>query len=228
MKAENNNTDRERKKNIEIIIVDDHPLVREGIKKVLMKGDLNIDVSGESDNYGDFIELLDQGIPDLVILDIGIPGKSGLVILKELRNRYKNLPVLILSMHPEEKFAIKAIRAGANGYLTKESVSTKLVEAVDIIVNKKGRYINQKVAEQLAIEVDEERRELPHESLSKREYQIMCMIASAKKIKEIADELSLNVRTVHTYRARLMDKLNLESNVAIARYALANELIDEL
>lgn len=212
---------------IKVVIADDHPLVREGVEKVLKRGELDVVISGEASNSNELMNQLEEDIPDLVILDIGMPGKSGLDMLKEINQKYENLPVLILSVHPEDRFAIRSLKAGAYGYLNKESVPQKLLHAVDTIINKKKRYISDVVAEQLALEVNERNRQVPHERLSDREFQVMCMIASGKKVKEIAEELSLSVRTIHTYRSRLMEKMNLNSNVAITRYALSHHLIDE-
>lgn len=213
---------------IKVVIADDHPLVREGVEKVLKRGELDIVVSGEASNADELMSRLKMtDVPDLVILDIGMPGKSGLDMLKEINQIYENLPVLMLSVHPEDRFAIRSLKAGAYGYLNKESVPQELLQAVDTIVNKKRRYISDAVAEQLALEVNEKSRQVPHEKLSDREFQVMCMIASGKKVKEIAEELALSVRTIHTYRSRLMEKMNLNSNVAITRYALSHHLIDE-
>ncbi|MBD3615411.1 MAG: response regulator transcription factor [Gracilimonas sp.] len=212
---------------IKVIIADDHPLVREGIKKVLVKGDLEIEVIGEASESEELMDLLDKELPNLLILDIGMPGKSGLDMLNEIRQKYKDLRVLMLSMHPEDRFAVRALKAGAYGYLNKESVTGKLLNAIETIVNRNKRYISDKVAEQLVREVNEGESNTPHEKLSDREFEVMCMIASGKKIKEIAKDLSLSTRTIHTYRSRLMDKMGLRSNVAITRYALTHQLIEE-
>lgn len=212
---------------INVIIADDHPLVREGVKKVLKKGSLDIEVTCEASSADELMNRLHTSNPDLVILDIGMPGKSGLDMLKEINHKYDGLPVLMLSMHPEDRFAVRSIKAGAYGYINKESVTNKLVEAVETIVKKRKRYISDAVAEQLALELNDDKSKRPHERLSDREYQVMCMIASGKKVKEIASKLSLSPRTIHTYRSRLMEKMDLKSNVAITRYALSHHLIDE-
>lgn len=211
---------------IKIIVTDDHPLVREGLKKVVAQGTLDINITGEASNGNELMKMLENKYPDLVILDITMPGKNGLDVLKDIKELYPHLPVLVLSMHPEDRFAIRAIRAGAAGYLTKSSISDELVSAIRVIVQQKRRYISPAVAEQMALQMDNNRKSTPHESLSDREYQILCMIASGKKINEIADELSLSVQTIHTYRARLKQKMNLNSNVEFTRYAIQNKLID--
>ena len=211
---------------INVLIVDDHPLVREGLKKVVNQRTTNIQVIGEAANANELMDQLSNCTPDIVILDIAMPGKSGLDVLKEVKEFYPNLPVLILSMHPEDRFAIRALKAGASGYLTKSSISDQLVKAIKRIVTKKKKYISQSLAEELAERFDSHSEKPLHELLSDREYQILCMIASGKKVNEIAGELSLSVQTVHTYRSRIKEKTGLNTNVEITRYALHNNLID--
>lgn len=211
---------------IKVLIVDDHPLVREGLKKVVSQRTTNIKVIGEASSANQLMGKLAENLPDIVILDIAMPGKSGLDVLKEIKEFYPHLPVLILSMHPEDRFAIRALKAGASGYLTKSSISDQLVKAIKRIVTKKKKYISQSLAEELAERVDSHSEKPLHESLSDREYQILCMIASGKKVNEIANELSLSVQTVHTYRSRIKDKTGLNTNVELTRYALHNNLID--
>jgi two-component system, NarL family, invasion response regulator UvrY len=211
---------------IKIIVTDDHPLIREGLKQIVAQDKSGIKVIGEASSGSALIKLLGKEHPDLVILDIAMPDKNGLDTLKEVKSYFPHVPVLILSMHPEDRFAIRAIKAGASGYLTKNSISEELVNAIRMIVDQKRRYISPVVAEQLALQMDSSNKSRMHESLSDREYQILCMIASGKKIKEIADELTLSVQTIHTYRSRLKEKMNLKSNVEFTRYAIQNNLID--
>lgn len=211
---------------INVLIVDDHPLVREGLKKVVSQRTTNIKVIGEASNANELMKQLSENTPDIVILDIAMPGKSGLDALKEIKEFYPYLPVLILSMHPEDRFAIRALKAGASGYLTKSSISDQLVKAISRIVTQKKKYISQNLAEELAERFDAHSEKPLHDLLSDREYQILCMIASGKKVNDIAGELSLSVQTVHTYRSRIKDKTGLNTNVEIARYALHNDLID--
>lgn len=211
---------------INVLIVDDHPLVREGLKKVVNQRTTNIQVVGEASDANELMDQLSKCSPDIVILDIAMPGKSGLDVLKEIKEFYPHLPVLILSMHPEDRFAIRALKAGASGYLTKSSISDQLVKAIKRIVTKKKKYISQSLAEELAERFDTHSEKPLHELLSDREYQILCMIASGKKVNEIANELSLSVQTVHTYRSRIKEKTGLNTNVEITRYALHNNLID--
>jgi two-component system, NarL family, invasion response regulator UvrY len=211
---------------IKVVITDDHPLVREGIKKVITQGTMDISIQGEASTGADLMKMIENELPDVVILDISMPDKNGLDVLKTIKTMHPMLPVLILSMHPEDRFATRAIKAGASGYLTKSSISEELILAIRTVVLQKKRYISAAVAEQLALQMDNSIKSHPHESLSDREYQILCMIASGKKIKEIADELSLSVQTIHTYRSRLKEKMNLNSNVEFARYAIQYNLID--
>lgn len=213
---------------IKVFIADDHPLVREGLKKVVDQSTIDIKVIGEASDAYELMEELRKGnsTPDIVVLDITMPGKSGLDVLKEVKEFYPDLPVLMLSIHPEDRFAIRSLKAGASGYLTKSSISEQLVKAIRKIVTQKKKYISQNVAEQLASRVDHLNDKPLHESLSDREYQIMCLIASGKKVNEIAEELSLSIQTVHTYRARIKEKMGLQSNVEFTRYALEQNLID--
>ncbi len=213
---------------IKVAIVDDHPLVRDGIVNVFKNSDKDVSVIIQASNAQELLDRLDKQLPDIIILDIGLPKKSGLDLLKEINQQYGDIPVLMLSMHPEERFAVRSLKAGAYGYLNKKIISKKLMEAVNQIVCKGKKYISESVAEQLAIEINgKDKSDLPHQRLSDREFQVMCMIASGKKIKEIAEELSLSTRTIHTYRSRLMEKMDLGSNVAITRYALSHHLIEK-
>lgn len=211
---------------IKVLIADDHPLVREGLKKVVDQSTIDIEVVGEASDANELMKKLEEVKPSIVVLDIAMPGKSGLDALKEIKQFYPDLPVLMLSIHPEDRFAIRSLKAGAEGYVNKSSISDQLITAIRKIVTQKKKYISQDVAEQLANRVDLSNNELLHESLSDREYQIMCMIASGKDVNEIAEELSLSVQTVHTYRSRIKDKMGLKSNVEFTRYAMQQNLID--
>lgn len=211
---------------IEIIAADDHPLLREGIKKILKEQTSDIRIVKEASNAGELLEHLNKGLPDLVILDITMPRKSGIDVLKDLQAQYPKLPVLILSMHPEDRFAIRAIRAGAWGYLNKSSIGEELVKAIRFIVTQKRRYINSSVAQELAMQISTPDHEVPHEALSDREFQVFFMIVSGKQISEIAESLSLSVQTVHTYKTRLKKKMNMTSSADLTRYAIQHNLID--
>jgi DNA-binding NarL/FixJ family response regulator len=162
---------------------------------------------------------------DVVLLDISMPGRSGLDILKQLKGERPKLPILILSMYSEEQYAMRALRAGASGYMTKESAPDELIVAIRK-VSEGRKYVTPSLAEKLAISLELGEEKAPHELLSDREYQVMCMVASGKTIKEIADELSLSVKTISTYRSRILEKLSLKTNAAITHYAVQNRLVD--
>jgi two-component system, NarL family, invasion response regulator UvrY len=218
---------RHKKKMINLVVVDDHPLVREGVKKILSGTQLNVKVSGEASNANELYSILkEKEQPDIVILDVDMPGTSGLDVLKELQKDYPGIPVLMLSMHPAERFAVRSLKAGAVGYLTKGSIPDELEKAIFTVVHRNKRYISPEVAEKLAEQMDLKNGQPLHSTLSDREYQVMCLIASGKKVSEISEELNLSIRTVHTYRNRMMTKLKLKTNVEVAHYALNHELID--
>lgn len=184
-----------------------------------------MEVQCEARNTQEVLQLLQQHLLDAVVMDISMPGKSGLDILGEIKQRFPKLPVLFLSMHPEDRFAVRAIRLGAAGYLTKESAPRELVKAIRKVVQG-GKYITQAVAEKLALEVQAPREKPLHESLSDREFQIMCLIASGRSVKEIASELSLSPHTVNTYRTRVLEKMSMKTNVDLTQYAIRNRLVD--
>ncbi len=208
---------------INVLIADDHALIREGLKKII-KSEPDMTLVGEASNAHELYDQLRKVDGTILLLDISMPGESGLDALKELRLKHPKLPVLILSVHPEQRFAVRALRAGASGYITKESAVEELVQAIRKIVGG-GKYVSLSLAEQLATELETGSRP-PHELLSDREYQVMCMIAAGKKSSEIAEELSVSLSTVNTYRNRIFEKMKMQSNVELTRYALENELIE--
>jgi len=208
-----------------ILIADDHAIVRKGLIKILMESDAWTSV----DEAGSGQEALDRvlkGSYDLVLLDISMPGRGGLDVLKEIKERLPFLPVLMLSMHPEKEYALRSMRAGASGYLTKDNVPEELVRAIRKVLSG-GRYVTASLAEILAFEVEKKDHagRLPHEILSNREYQVLRMIASGKTVSEIAGELFLSVKTVSTYRSRILEKIRAKNNVELTRYAFENRLI---
>jgi len=211
---------------IKVMITDDHQLVREGLKKILEEDTIDIKVDQEASSAAEALQKISESLPDIMILDIGMPGRNGLDVLKDIKELYPRLPVLVLSMHPEDRFAIRAIKAGASGYLTKASVADELVNAIRIIVSQNKKFISPQVAEQLAQQIDGSSEKALHETLSDREYQILCMIATGKKSSKIAEELSLSVQTIHTYRTRLKQKMNMKTNVELTRYAILQNLVD--
>lgn len=209
---------------MKIVIVDDHELVREGLKKVLLK-EPDIKLVGEAKSAAELFNVLKETEVDLVILDITLPGRSGLDIIGDIKNLNPHLRVLILSMHPEERFALRALKAGAAGYLSKEAAAKELVNAVRKI-NSGGRYISSTLAEHLADNIDKEIGKLPHETLSNREFEIFRLIAKGKSVGQIADELMLSVNTITSYRSRMMEKMNFSTNAEIVRYAIEHNLIE--
>jgi two-component system invasion response regulator UvrY len=209
---------------IKILIADDHAIVREGLKQIVAE-EKDMLVAGEAGNTNEMFELLKKEDFAIIILDISMPGRSGLEALKFLKKNYPQVPALILSMFSEEQYGLRALKAGAAGYLKKVSAPTELVSAIRKIVNG-GKYINQSLAEKLADEYDSDRKERMHDKLSNREYQIMCLIASGKSTEEIAIDLSISINTVYTYRNRILEKMHLKSNVELTQYALQNNLIE--
>lgn len=209
---------------IRVIIVDDHSMVRSGLMKIL-KEESDIEVIGEADSHVQLFQLLKLVQPDLILLDISMPGKNGLEIAKELKQFYPSIRTLMLSMHPEDRFSVRAIKAGAVGYVTKESAAIELVKAIRH-THENGKFITATVAEKLADSFELESNKLAHERLSDREFQVLSMIASGKSVKDIADELSLSPTTIATYRARVLEKMQLKSNVDMTGYALRHNLIE--
>jgi two-component system invasion response regulator UvrY len=208
---------------IRILIADDHSIVREGMKQILADID-DMQVTGEAANGADVLARVQKQPFDLVLLDISMPGRSGLDVLKELKGIQPRLPVLMLSMYPEEQYAVRALRSGASGYLTKESAPDELISAIRKVCGG-GKYISASLAENMAFTIDRKADQSPHESLSDREYEIMCMIASGKAVKDNARELSLSVKTISTYRSRILVKMNMKTNAEVTRYALQNSLV---
>ena len=209
---------------IKILIADDHAIVREGLKQIVAE-EADMEVTGEAANASELFDLLDKDCWEIVVLDINMPGKSGLEALKEMRSRNINVPVLILSMFSEDQYGIRAIKAGAAGYLKKVSAPTELVSAIRKIVSG-GKYINQSLAEKLADNVDVNNKKALHQNLSDREYQIMCFISFGKSAEEIAEELTISIHTVYSYRNRILEKMHLKSNVELTQYAIQNKLIE--
>ena len=210
---------------IKVLIADDHSVVRSGIKQILSE-ESDMKVAGEARNSQEVIEKISKDKFDVLVLDITMPGKSGLEVLNDIKKIQPNTPILILSMHPEEQFAIRALRSGASGYLTKDGAPEELVIAIRKI-HGGGKYISESLAEVLAFDLEErgKGRIVPHENLSDREFQVMCMIAAGKSVKEIAKELFLSVKTISTYRARILEKMKMRSNSELTYYAIQNKLI---
>jgi len=210
-------------KKIRILIADDHPIVREGYKKILMSQP-DMDVTGEAGNGQEVLDLIQKKDFDLILLDISMPGRSGLEILKELKSQKPHLPVMILSIYPEEQYAVRAFRDGASGYLTKASTPKELISAIRK-VSQGGRYVTEALAEKLTYFLHGDVDKAPHEKLSDREYQVMLLIASGKTVTQAADELCLSVKTISTYRRHILEKMQFTTNAEITMYAIQNKLL---
>ena len=209
---------------LKILIADDHAIVRQGLKQIVAET-RDMVVAGEASNGQELFNKLKEDDYDVIVLDITMPGRSGMDVLRQLRSERPRLPVLILSVHSEEQYALRALRAGASGYLTKESAPDELVVAIRK-VSLGGKYISSSLAEKLAFELEVGREQAPHETLSDREYQVMCRIASGKTVMEIAQELSLSEKTISTYRSRILEKMNMKNNAELTYYAIKNGLVD--
>ena len=205
-----------------ILVADDHPIVRQGLKKILSEHP-DLTVADEAGTGKDVLIKVGKKDFDIVLLDISMPGRNGLDILKEIKIKKPKLPVLVLSIYPEDQYAVRVLKLGAAGYLTKESVPEELVAAIRK-VSRGHKYVSNSLAEKLATDLAMNTEKSPHENLSDREYQVMSMIASGKRLKEVAEELSLSIKTISTYRSRIMEKMNMKNNAELIRYALQNGL----
>jgi len=208
---------------IRILIADDHAIFREGLRQIL-EDVPDLMVADEASRGQEVLEKVARNDYDLLILDIAMPGLSGLDTLKLLKSQKPKLKVLILSMYPEEQYAVRAIRAGAAGYITKASASDELIGAIRK-VSAGGRFISASIAEHLLFDLDPEPEGPLHERLSDREFQVLCMIGRGKTVSEIADELNLSVKTVSTHRVHILEKMRMKSNAELTNYALKHQII---
>jgi DNA-binding NarL/FixJ family response regulator len=208
---------------VKVLIADDHALVRKGLQQVIREQAPDMAVSEAADGE-QVLAMVREQEWDAVVLDIGMPKRSGLEILQEIRHEKPGLPVLILSMHPEDQYAIRVLKAGAAGYMTKDAAPEELVVAIRKAVSG-GRYVSPTLAEKLALGLSNGLDKLPHELLSDREYTVLLKIGAGMSVGEIADELALSVKTVSTYRARILEKMNFKSNADLIRYTLENNLL---
>lgn len=207
-----------------ILIADDHPLVRQGLKQVL-EAQADLDVVAEAKDGNDAVQQAGSVEWDVAVIDFNMPGKAGVELVKELRRRYPARPVLVLSMYPEDRYALRLLKAGAAGYLNKESAPEELVGALHKVAAG-GRYVSAALGEKLALALSGSGEQPAYEKLSDREYQIMWLIASGKTVGEIARQLFLSANTVSTYRARILKKINVQNNAELMRYAIRHQLID--
>jgi two-component system invasion response regulator UvrY len=208
---------------IKVLIADDHPIVRQGLRQIL-SGTSDMMVAGEAANAQETLDQVRAGEWDVLVLDITMPDRTGFDILRELKHAQPQLPVLVLSIHAEEQLAVRVLKTGASGYLTKENAPGELVRAIRKVVGG-GKYISRGLAESLAFGLDTDTTGPPHELLSDREFQVMQLMANGKTLAEIAEELSLSTKTVSTYRTRLLEKMNFKTNAEIIRYVIENGLI---
>lgn len=208
---------------IDILIVDDHAIVREGLNTIL-KFEKNFNVAGMAKNSAEALKFVANKKLDVIILDISLPGRSGLEIIKEVKKIQPAIKILMLSIYPEDRFAIRAFKAGASGYLTKEMAPEMIVEAIRKL-STGGKYITPAIAERLADELNELSEKTPHERLSDREFDVMCLIGLGKSLIEIAEKIGISDRTVSTYRTRIIKKMNLKSNSDIIQYVIDNGLV---
>ncbi|HEY3300023.1 MAG TPA: response regulator transcription factor [Methylophilaceae bacterium] len=209
---------------IKVVIADDHAILRAGLKQILAETD-DMEVVAEAQNANEAIRLSGKMAIDVMLLDISMPDRSGMEALKYIKKENHQIAVLMLSMHREDQYAVRALKGGASGYLCKQSASEELVTAIRMVAKGK-KYITAEVAEILANQVGGESETAPHESLSDREFQTLTMIASGLSVGEIAEKLSLSVKTVSMYRARLLEKMQLKHNAELTHYAIKNQLVD--
>ncbi len=208
---------------IKILIADDHPIVRSGLKQMLIK-EPGLVVEGEAESARELIALVRKRAWDIVVLDINLPDRSGMDVLIQLKKEFPKLPVLMLSVHPEEQYAVRALKSGAAGCLSKHSAPVELVKAIRKAVAG-GRYVSASLAERLALDLQSGEKSL-HETLSPREFAVMCMIASGKRLNEIAEKLFVSPKTVTTYRARILEKMGMTTNADLTQYVIKNKLVD--
>ena len=208
---------------LNILVVDDHPVFRRGVKDMLVEGFGSVKV-GESSNAQEMLQLVRQKKWDVILMDISMPGLSGPEALKQVKSESSSLPVVVLSMHAEDQYAVRMFKAGADGYLTKASAPEELIKAIKKVLQG-GQYVSPSLGERLALTVKGGTEKVPHERLSNREYEVLSLIASGKTVSEIAETLHLSVSTISTYRARILEKMKLKNNAELTRYAVQHELV---
>lgn len=209
---------------VRVLIADDHAIVREGLRRILSEEPL-FEVVGEAADSQEALDLTKKTNPDVVLLDISMPGRGGIETLKEIKARRARTHVLMLSMHPEDQFALRCLRDGADGYMTKESAPDELIGAIRKI-SQGGKYVSTALAEKMAFSLDANFERAPHETLSDREFQVLCMIARGLTVSEIGEELALSVKTISTYRSRILEKMQLKNNAELMHYAIQRGLVE--
>ena len=211
-------------KKIHVLIADDHAIVRQGLRQILSETD-DLLVAGEASDGVEAVHLARQTQYDVVLLDVTMPNRNGIDTLKMLKKEFPRLPVLILSMHEEDQYAVRALKAGAMGYLSKQSAPEQLVNAIRQVASGR-KYVSPSLAMKLADVISENNVQIPHESLSDREYQTLCLIAAGRPLTQIAEKLNISVKTVSEYRKRILEKMKLESNAELIRYGLEHGLVE--
>jgi len=209
---------------IKILIADDHAIVREGLKQIVAETS-DMAVADEASTGHEVLDRVRDNDYDVVVLDISMPGGDGLNILKQIKRERPKLSVLVLSMHPEKQYAVRVLKAGAAGYLTKESAPDELITAIKRVATGR-KYVSSSLAEKLAFDLEHDTMQPLHEILSDREYQVMCMIAGGKRAKEIAEELCLSIKTISTYRSRILEKMDMKHNAELTHYAIKEGLVE--
>ena len=212
----------EKENSIKVLVADDHEIVRQGLKTIISEC-LDLSIVGEAENGSQVLKILKKTKVDVVLLDFDMPGKNGLDTLIELKALYPKLPVMILSIFPEDHYGTRFLKAGASGYLQKSSATDQLIDAIRKVFNG-GKFISSALTDKLVTGLNKDDEQFLHESLTDREFQVFRLLSTGKKLKEIADELCLSINTISTYRSRILQKMDLKNNADIVRYAINNGL----
>ena len=208
---------------IKVLVADDHEIVRQGLKTIISEHS-DLSIAGEAENGNQVLKILKKTKIDVVLLDFDMPEKNGLDTLIELKALYPKLPVMILSIFPEDHYGTRFLKAGASGYLQKSSATDQLIDAIRKVFNG-GKYISSALTDRLVTNLNRDHERPLHESLTDREFHVFCLLATGKKLKEIADELCLSINTISTYRSRILQKMDMSSNADVIRYAIKNKLV---
>ena len=213
----------EKESSIKVLVADDHEIVRQGLKTIISEHS-DLSIAGEAENGNQVLKILKKTKVDVVLLDFDMPEKNGLDTLVELKALYPKLPVMILSIFPEDHYGTRFLKAGASGYLQKSSATDQLIDAIRKVFNG-GKYISSALTDKLVTGLNKDKEQFLHESLTDREFQVFRLLATGKKLKEMADELCLSINTISTYRSRILQKIDMSSNADVIRYAIKNKLV---